>query len=154
LNRLIDWGWCEMNRNGDHDIPEIIGILAAKYGLFFKPDDPAFALVTMNEMLMERIANELLEQVSLRLKGFETSFGDLQFRAGKALGRDMKDAAEEIRNELQRDIESAQLKASELVNRIENRYSHKAIAHKVVLNILWAAGWFAAGVCCGVYRVF
>jgi hypothetical protein len=76
-----------MNKNGEHDIPAIIGTLAAKYGLFFKPDDPAFALVTMNEMLMERIANQLPEQVSQRLKEFEHHFEICRFVPERYWGR-------------------------------------------------------------------
>jgi len=143
-----------MGENGSPDIKTIIGAIAARHGLFFKPSDPAFAIVTINEMLVERIANEFLGRIDSRLREFETSFAQLQGRAGKLLAQDVKDAAGEIRSELQRDIESARLNASELVNRIEGAHARRGVARWVAVGIACGAGLFLAGFCCGIYHPF
>jgi len=143
-----------MGENGSPDIKTIIGAIAARHGLFFKPSDPAFAIVTINEMLVEWIADEFLEKIDRRLKEFETSFAQLQGRAGKLLAQDVKDAAGEIRNELQRDIESARLNASEFVNRIEGAHARRGAARWVAVGVACGACLFLAGFCCGVYHPF
>lgn len=75
--------------------------MAAKHGILLKPTDAAFALVTINQMLLERSARELTAQIDERLKEFETSFERLQVQAGRLLAQELRDVVAEVRAELQ-----------------------------------------------------
>jgi len=89
----------------DPEIEDLIGAVAAKHGILLKPTDAAFALVTINQMLLERSGRELTAQIDVRLKEFEVSFERLQVRAGRLLAQELRDAAEELRAELGRRID-------------------------------------------------
>ena len=52
------------------DVQRLIGAVAARHGILLKPDDAAFALVTMNQLILEETVEELLETVRAHPGGF------------------------------------------------------------------------------------
>jgi len=143
-----------MSENGTPNIELLIGTVAARHGILLKPSDAAFALVTINEMLLERNGRELADKLDRRLKEFESSFERLQARAGRLLAQDVKDAAAEIRAELQRDIDVARVNASELVLRVEAAHTIWARMRWSAIGLLSGAVLFGAGVWFGTHYFF
>jgi histidinol dehydrogenase len=137
-----------MSENGIPNIESVIATVAARHGILLKPSDAAFALVTINEMLLEQNVQEIADRIDRCLREFEASFDRLQVRAGKLMAQEVKGAVAEIRTELEREIDSARGNASELVNRIE-------LGHQRVRRLQWIAFatsgaiLFAAGFWCG-----
>ena len=123
----------------DPEIDDLIGAVAAKHGILLKPTDAAFALVTINQMLLERSGRELTAQIDQRLKEFEVSFERLQVRAGGLLAQELREAAAELR-------ESAPLVPPPDVTPGRRPLRRVAVAVAVVCG----AGLFGAGVWCGV----
>ena len=97
------------------DQKRLIGEVAAKNGIRLEPDDPAFALVTLNETVLQDTVGSADARDSASLQSFAESLEKTENRAGKVLAQDVKVAAAELRRELNSDIENASLKANELV---------------------------------------
>jgi hypothetical protein len=132
-------------------VEALIGAVAARHGILLKPDEPAFALVTINELLLERSARELAEHLDRRLKDFEESIRRVEVRAGRLLAQEVKAAAAEVRTELQRDIDAARVNAAELVHRVEAAHRHWALIRWGVIGLVFGAALFASGVWLGHY---
>jgi hypothetical protein len=88
------------------EIKRLIGEVAAQHGIRLEADDPAFALVTLNQLVLEETANRLYDQVSSALQRFTESLSKAEHRAGKALAQEVKTAASEFRHELSDGSES------------------------------------------------
>src|SRR6266849_6154229 len=105
-----------MVENSGLDVQRLIGAVAARHGILLKPDDAAFALVTMNQLILEEIMGELLEAVQHTLADFDEAAARVQTRAGSLLASEVKDAAGAIRHELESDIVAAGKQAREFVS--------------------------------------
>jgi len=55
-----------------------------------KPDDAAFALVTMNRIILEEVMTELLRKVQHAMADFDESAARVQTGAGSLLASDVK----------------------------------------------------------------
>ena len=94
--------------------------------------------MTLNELVLEEIARRLTEEVHSGVAEFTDAVQKTEVRAGKILAQQVKDAAAELRNELQRDIEDARLRASEIVIDVHR-------AHRKPAVIQWGAAGLIAG---------
>ena len=90
----------------------LIDEVAARHRLLLKPDDAAFAIVTMNRLVLEEsleaIHSHILEDLAL----FEAAAKKMQTRAGTVLAAEVRESAAGIRQEIERDIQDARLQAS------------------------------------------
>ncbi|MDQ2841922.1 MAG: hypothetical protein M3Y72_12970 [Acidobacteriota bacterium] len=82
------------------DVPRLIGEVAARHGIRLEPNDPAFALVTLNQLILEDAIARLTGDVSSILTHFSGSLNKTEHRAGAILARDLKGAIAEMRNHL------------------------------------------------------
>jgi len=82
-----------MTDNGRPDVQRLIGEVAARHNILLKPDDAAFVLVTINRLILEGIVSELLEKVSAIVADFEEAAGQVQSKAGAAIGKEVKEVA-------------------------------------------------------------
>src|SRR3982750_4788033 len=114
------------------DQRQLIGHVAAKNGIRLEPDDPGFALVTLNEAVLQDASSALMQEMRQILNSFAESLAKTEHRAGKALAQDVKTAAAELRRELDSDIEKASLNANELVMKVSAANARPTI-------IKWAA---------------
>ena len=81
-------------------VQRLIGEVAAKHGIRLEPNDPAFALVTLNELVLEETTSRLTENVSSILTQFSDSLNKTERRAGVILAQDLKSAITELRDHL------------------------------------------------------
>jgi hypothetical protein len=76
----------------------LIGEVAARYGIRLDPDDPAFALVALNQLALE----DAVEQLAVRMKGIaaelERSAESVGLRAGIAVAEQVKNLADAWRD--------------------------------------------------------
>lgn len=135
------------------DQKQLIGQVAAKNGIRLEPDDPAFALVTLNEAVLQEASAALTQDIRQALNSFMESLAKTEQRAGKALAQDVKGAAAELRRELNTDIERASLKANELVMKVSAANARPAIAKWVAVGFLAALLLFLGGVMVGLKMV-
>src|SRR5688500_12059458 len=116
------------------DQRQLIGEVAARNGIRLEPDDPAFALVTLNEAVLQDASAGLAQEIRQVLNGFAESLAKTEHRAGKALAQDVKTAAAELRRELNSDVERASLKATELVMKVNAANRRPAIMKWMVIG--------------------
>ncbi len=131
------------------DQKRLIGEVAAKNGIRLEPDDPAFALVTLNEIVLQDTVAALTHEIRSSLHSFAESLAKTENRAGKVLAHDVKVAAAELRRELNSDIENASLKAHELVNKVSAVNSRPVMVRWLATGSLAALLLFLCGVVVG-----
>ena len=121
---------------GSVDTKRLSGEVAARHGLLIREDDPAMALVTMNEIVLEQV----LSEAELRLRGLFAEAEKGQKRSQQdTLGwvqEEMGRTASAFRVQLQRDIDAGRLQARELVVQLSQVYSRSAVRRWVALGIV------------------
>ena len=133
------------------DVHRLIGEVAARTGIRVEPDDPAFLLVTLNQLVLEAAVVQMCEQIRLGIAEFTESVHKTEARAGTILGAEVRESAAGIREELQRDVETARIGAREIVYELHRNHSRVAFIRWGAGVIVLAAAMFAAGFCLGVH---
>lgn len=131
------------------DIKRLIAEVAARDGIRVEPGDPAFALVTLNQLVLEDAAEQIREHIAAGVADFNEAVHRTEMRAGKMLAEEVKEAAAELRRELEQDIEKARLEANQIVQAVHQAHTKAALVRWVVASVVAAAGIFAAGLCIG-----
>lgn len=118
------------------DTKRLSGEVAARHGLLIREDDPAMALVTMSEIVLEQVLKEaevrLLGVLSEAEKSQKNSQQDVLVWVQEEMGR----AGSALRLQLQRDIDAGRLQARELVVQLSQVYSRSAVRRWVAVGIV------------------
>jgi hypothetical protein len=121
---------------GSVDTKRLSGEVAARHGLLIREDDPAMALVTMSEIVLE----QFLSEAELRLRGLVSEAEKGQKRSQQEtlvwVQEEMGRAGSALRAELQRDIDAGRLQARELVVQLSQVYARSAVRRWVALGIV------------------
>ncbi len=67
------------------DVEKLIGEVAARNGIRIEPDDPAFALVTLNQLVLEEAVKNLVREIRAATADFESAAERVQSRVGAML---------------------------------------------------------------------
>lgn len=121
---------------GPVDTKKLTSEVAARHGLLIRDDDPAMALVTMSEIVLQQV----LERAEVRLRALlsdaETGQKLLQQEALVWVQDEIRHAGGALRVQLQRDIDAGRLQAKELVVQLSQMYSRSAVRRWVALGIV------------------
>lgn len=131
------------------DIKRLIAEVAARDGIRVEPGDPAFALVTLNQLVLEDAAEQMRERIRAGVADFNEAVHKTEMRAGKMLAEEVKQAAAELRHEVEQDIEKARIEANQIVQAVHQEHTKAALVRWVVWSMIVAAGIFAAGLWIG-----
>ncbi len=104
------------------DVQRLIAEVAARHRLLLRPDDAAFALVTMNRMVLEETLEAIHSRVTEDLALFQNAAMTAQNRAESALAAEVEQSAATIRREIRRDLEDARLQVFNLVQQVHDAY--------------------------------
>ncbi len=129
------------------DVQRLIDEVASRHRLLLKPDDAAFAIVTMNRLVLEESLEAIHSRIVQDLALFESAGKKMQARAGTTLAAEVRESAAGIREELERDIQEARLQASKIVRQVEAAYQQRLSALQLATAFLAAVLLF----CCGVW---
>jgi urease accessory protein UreH len=80
------------------DVEKLIGEVAARNGIRIEPDDPAFALVTLNQLVLEEAVRNLVNEIRAATSDFECAAERIQNRAGAMLARGLAERSSPVRN--------------------------------------------------------
>ena len=116
------------------DIDRLIAAIAAKHHVLLKPDDAAFALVTLNQLVLEDSIKELASHIRTATTEFVSSFERVQEHAGAALAKTHRQINVELHTEMEKCIVKLTTAASS---------EEAAIDWKIALLV------FAAGIAMG-----
>jgi hypothetical protein len=124
--------------NASIDVQRLIAEVAARHKLLLKPDDPALALVTMNQLILDASLEAVHEQIRVTITEFHASIQKAEKRAGSMLAQSVKESTLQMQQGLRSDIHLAGLKAREIVHLVNE-------AHRRPALIRWSALGIAAG---------
>jgi hypothetical protein len=126
------------NESESIDIQRLIGEVAGRHRFLLEPEDPALALVTMNELILKHSLEAVHKQIRATIAEFHASMKKAEERAGSMLADQVKESATQIRESLQGEIHIAGLKAREYVHMVNE-------AHRRSSLIRWASAGIAGG---------
>jgi hypothetical protein len=86
------------------DVQYIIGEVAKRHGIVLRPSDPAFAAVTINELVLKSTVEEAMKAMRATLAQFDTSIERAENRAGQILGQLIKDSAQQLSEAVRSEI--------------------------------------------------
>jgi Transcriptional activator TraM len=89
---------------GKIDIEHIIGEVAKRHRIALRPDDPAFAIVTINELVLKNTIQEAMKAMAVTLDRFDTSIQKAESRAGQILGQQIRESARQLRQAVRAEI--------------------------------------------------
>jgi hypothetical protein len=125
------------------DTKKAIAKVAERHGILLRPDDPAFAIVTLNELILEAMAAQLVQQINSSLTEFRAAADRIQLRAGAKFAEEVQIAIDSLRARLRSDLETAGLKARELVMEVHRVHGRRAMVR-----------WFSVGLVAALALLF
>jgi hypothetical protein len=118
------------------DVKALIGEVAARHGITLRPDDPVFALVTVNQLVLEQAMTELIGRTQQLTNEFDQAAARLQARAGSVLATEVRKAGAEIRQAFRQDITSTGIRPRQSAEEIPRAQSGP-------VSYWWSAGLIA-----------
>ena len=131
------------------NVQRLIAEVAAQHGLFLKPDDAAFALVTMNRLVLEESLEAIRSRVAEDLAQFQASAQWAHKRAESAIAEEVRRSTAALRDEIQRDINTARLRAVEIVQEVKTAYQQPMSNQKFTIVVLAALLLLLCGIWVG-----
>jgi hypothetical protein len=131
------------------DVQRLIAEVAARHNLFLKPSDPAIALVTMNQLILDAAIEAVNEQVRETIAEFQASMQKAEKRAGSMLAQTVKESTVQMQQGLKSDIHIAGLKAREIVHLVNEAHRRPALIRWSALGLAAGAVLFGGGVWLG-----
>jgi hypothetical protein len=121
---------------GSMDTKKLTSEVAARHGLLIRDDDPAMALVTMSEIVLQQV----LERAEVRLRALlsEAEIGQkrLQQEGLVWVQDEIVHVGGVLRVQLQRDIDAGRIQAKELVVQLSQVYTRSAVRRWIALGIV------------------
>ncbi len=131
------------------DIKRLISEVAAQNGIRVEPDDPLFALVTINKIVLDEATQKLQDQIQERIADFHASMQKAERRAGSMLAQKVRESADQMRQGLQNDIHLAGLKAREIVHLVNEAHRRPALIRWSAVGLVAGALLFGGGIWLG-----
>jgi hypothetical protein len=135
------------------EISRLIAEVKEKDDVRILPGDPAFALVTLNQLTLEDLANRLTAGVHAGIVEFNETLQRTEARAGAALAQQVKASAAALRQEIQKDIDAASLNAAEAVRLINRAHTRNLLICCGLLLVAAMLAMFGAGVWVGAHGI-
>jgi hypothetical protein len=118
------------------DTKKLTSEVAARHGLLIRDDDPAMALVTMSEIVLQQV----LERGEIRLRALlsEAEIGQkrLQQETLVSVQDEIGHAGGTLRAQLQHDIDTGRLQTKELVVQLSQVYTRSAVRRWIAVGIV------------------
>jgi hypothetical protein len=111
----------------DFDLRRLQGEIAARHGIKISTDDPALAIVTLNQLVLEEAIKMLGNHVREAIALIDKAGLKVQTRAGSILAQEVRLCAGGIRQELNDDIEVASLRAQKIVRNLHRAHSNVSL---------------------------
>jgi nitrogen regulatory protein PII-like uncharacterized protein len=116
-----------------YNVQRLIAAVAAEHHLLLKPDDAAFAIVTMNRLVLEESLEAIRAVVAEDLAQFRQTAQWAHSRAESAVTEEVRRSTAALRDEIQRDINVARLRAAEIVQEVKTAYQKPMSDRKLTI---------------------
>ena len=131
------------------DRSRLMSEVATRHGFLIREDDPAMALVTMNQLVLEQEWEFLENRIHLLSNDIIKSLNYAEEQALSRIEESSRKAAATVKEEISRDLERGNLHARELIVRLQSVYGRSSIRLWTVFGIVAAFLLLAAGVAIG-----
>jgi len=118
------------------DVQRLIAEVAARHNVLLKPDDAAFALVTMNQLVLEELAEKVEGRIGASLIAFEASTKSAERRAARMIADEVDRSGARIRQQIESDIGDASVKARKLLEQVAQAHRRLLSARVTAIAIL------------------
>jgi len=127
----------------------LAGIVFERHGIALKEDDPAFALVTMNELVLRKLTGKLLKNVDhhmmARLSEFEKTMQRVEQRASEALAKQVRESARGLVGMLREDIAVIRSDIPRMIGEIRDSRRITCRARWVLVTAIATVAVFGCG---------
>jgi hypothetical protein len=86
------------------DLKQLAAKVSVEHGIRVDPDDPIMAVVTLNRLVLEQAANEIIEEVRSATREFERAATSVQARAGNLVAHEVRGCVAVLRHEVQKEL--------------------------------------------------
>jgi hypothetical protein len=135
------------------DAKRLAAEVSTRSGIRVESWDPAFALVTLNQLVLEEVAKRLTDEIRSGIAEFNDGAQKTEKRAGKVLAQEVREAAAELRREMQRDIESARLNAAAMVGQVDQAHRRSGLVRWGAAGLISAVFLFTCGLWIGAHYI-
>jgi hypothetical protein len=133
------------------DTKRLIAEVAARNGIRIDPDDPAFALVTLVQLVLEESSRQITDDVRASIAEFERSMQKVETRAGRVLAERVKEAAHEFTVQLQQTLDESRPKRGAAAVPAQQSGRKPRRYRSIVIVGVVAIAVFAVGVWIGLH---
>jgi hypothetical protein len=133
------------------DIEHLSAKAFARCGIRLEPNDPAFVLVALNQIVLQETTSEVSANLDAKMAAFSESMREIERRTGNALAQQVEASAVEMRQVIQNDVKEANWRARELVLQMNRSNARPALVRWTVIGALAAVLMFVCGICFGWY---
>ncbi len=114
------------------NVQRLITAVAAEHRLLLKPDDAAFAIVTINRQVLDESLEAIRAVVAEDLAQFRQTAQWAHSQAEPAIPSEVRHSARALREEIQSDIDTARLRATAMVQEVKELYE-RPLAHREII---------------------
>jgi len=129
------------------DVKRLIAEVAARNGIRIEPDDPAFCLVTLNQLILEEAGRDIANEIRTATKHLQEAVTTVEGRMGIVLARELKQTLAALRSQTEREPRSRFERRKTNVRTVTNVRSRMAYA---AISVLVASLIFGCGALVGI----
>ena len=118
------------------NVERMIAVVAAEHRFILKPDDAAFALVTMNRLVLEESLEAIRAVVNQDLAQFKETAQWAHSRAESAVETEVRRLVRAVNEELRIDLSNGILKSAEIVQQVKDTYEKQMSNRKFTIMVL------------------
>lgn len=133
------------------DTKRLMAEIALRHGIRMDGSDPALAIVTLNQLVLEELTAELAGRIGLNLRDFESSVQKIQTRAGKLVAQEFNERAAALRHELEGDLQVAGSKAADLVYKVHQAHTRRFLVRWTLVGLFPTLALFGSGLWIGAH---
>jgi len=127
------------------DLKQLAAKVSVEHGIRVDADDPIMAVVTLNRLVLEQAANEIVEEVRSATREFEQAAESVQVRAGSLLAQMVRDCAAVLRHEVLKDIDEASTQALHRIAAPDQPHGRPVVQRWVAVGLLSGTILFGCG---------
>jgi hypothetical protein len=133
------------------NVQRLITAVAAEHRLLLKPDDAAFAIVTMNRLVLDESLEAIRAVVAEDLAQFKQTAQWAHSQAESAIQSEVRHSARALREEIQSDIDTARLRATAMVQEVKELYERPLAYREIIIMALAVLLAFLIGFALGLH---
>ena len=131
------------------DLKQLAAKVSVEHGIRVDLDDPIMAVVTLNRLVLEQSANEIVEEVRSATREFEQAAESVQLRAGGILAQRVRDCVGVLRQEIAKDIGNASTPGRTSIGDVGRADERPAVQRWIAIGLLSGAVLFGCGILLG-----